>query len=184
MRTWGRILAMLVIVTTMTGCATVQKKFTRKKKVPDRIAPVIYIEQGPYQKKYSNSYYYKTHFSLWKSWHDDLLTQLGGNGKKVSRAGQEVYSNAVEMNRYLNPEKQAEFKIHVDALKKVLDEMERATSRSVEKASFRVELERIRREIANGFSYESVKGDLLPDAVDLGDQDAAASTDSAGAPAQ
>ena len=79
-----RLAALLTLAAAFAGCATMQKKFTPKKKVQAQHS-VVYLEEGPYQKKYSNEYYYKTHYTLWKSWHSELLDNLGGNHKKVER---------------------------------------------------------------------------------------------------
>ena len=99
----------LVLILAMvggSGCASVQKKFTRKKVEPTHVAAVMTFEEGAYQKKFSNDYYYKTHFTMWQSWHEELLNQLGGNSKKVARCAQEAAGHLTEMRRYLTPEKQ------------------------------------------------------------------------------
>ena len=156
-----------VLVLNAAGCATVQKKFTRKKKTPSHIPSVIYLESGPYQKKYSNEYYYKTHFTMWKSWQDELLIQLGGNGKKVSRCAQEATSHLTEMSRYLTPEKQALLKGQIDSLSQIMKKMEEQSFSRSDQVNLQTELEKIRRFVANNFYYEKVKNDLLPDTVDL-----------------
>ena len=76
----------LLLVLQGTGCESLPKKFIRKKTKPDHTAAVVYIEKGPYQKKFSNEYYYKMHYTLWKTWHDDVLKNLTGNSKKLQRA--------------------------------------------------------------------------------------------------
>ena len=54
-------LLLMALMINLAGCASVQKKFTRKKKEPKHVPAAVYFEEGPYQKKYSSSYYYKTH---------------------------------------------------------------------------------------------------------------------------
>src|SRR3989338_1464137 len=168
MKKWGGFFLVLVMAINVAGCASVQKKFTRKKKEPRHIPAVVYLEEGPYQKKYSNVYYYKTHFTFWKSCQDELINQLGGNGKKVSRAAQEALSNLQEMNQYLTPAKQEELRPQMDALAKIAQRIESGGYPDSEVGGVRVELEKIRRIVSNNFYYDKIKNDLLPESVDFG----------------
>lgn len=172
MRKYIQFINMFLIVATLAGCASassLQKKFTRKSKEPAHKAATIYIEeQGPYQKKFSNEYYYKTHFTLWKSWHSDLLDQLGGNNKKVTRCAQEALGHLTEMNRYLNPQKQAELAEVLGEFSQIEQLIERGPVSDTHIGTMRADLERIQRLIANNFYFDKVQASLLPDAVDLG----------------
>ncbi len=161
-------LLILMLAAELAGCATVQRKFTRKKKEPKHVAAAVYLEEAPVQKKYSNEYYYKTHFTLWKSWHGELLDQLGGNSKKVARCAQETYGHLTELYRYLMPEKQAELKPTLDSLTKLCRRLEGGTLSQSEEGGARVELEKLKRIVSNNFYYDKVKDELLPETVDLG----------------
>lgn len=151
-----------------SGCATVQKKFTRKKKEPAHIPSVVYIEQGAYQKKYSNDYYYRTHFTLWKSWHSELVDNIGGNHKKVLRAAEESLSHLTELNQYLVPAKQAELKPLIDSLSAVENKIEDNRYSKSDESGFRAELEKIQRIVSNNFYYDKVKEQVISEAVELG----------------
>ncbi len=161
-------LLLVVFVAGLAGCATVQKKFTRKKRTPKHTPASIYFQEGPYQKKFSNDYYYKTHYTFWRTWQDELITQLGGNQKKVARSAQEALGHLTEMNRYLAPEKQAELKPQLDDLTRITRNIEGRGLSDSEIGSVRVELEKIKRIVSNGFYYDKVKDQLLPDTIDLG----------------
>jgi hypothetical protein len=151
----------------LSGCESIPKKFIRKKKEPKHIAAVIPLEQGPYQKKFSNDYYYKTHFTLWRGWHEDLLNQWGGNRKKVMRAAQESQSELSQMGQYLQPEKQAQLKPVLNSLTEIVRKIEDGQIASQE-AMMRYELEKIQRDVNNNFYYDKVKESVLQDTVDLG----------------
>ena len=168
MRTSVKIIAALLVAFQVAGCATVQKKFTRKSKEPAYTPKALYFEEGTYQKKFSNDYYYKTHFTMWRSWHSELMDQLGGNNKKVSRCAQETLSHLSEMRRYLVPEKQAELDPIIADFSKVEQKVERGVS-DAEMGSVKVELERLQRAVNSNFYYEKVKSSLAADSVDLGD---------------
>ena len=157
-----------IILIGLTGCASIPKKFIRKKNEPAHIPSVIYFQEGPYQKKYSNAYYYKTHFTLWKSWQDELLLQWNGNSKKVARATQEAYSHLTEMNRYLVLEKQNELKPLLDELSEIVKQMNIDAYAESSQSGVRVELEKIKRIVSNDFYYDKVKDSVLVDDVDLG----------------
>lgn len=156
-----------LLIAPMTGCATVQKKFTRKKKEPAHIPAAIYFEEGPYQKKYSNVYYYKTHYTLWKTWHEDLLKVIGGNRLKLQRCAEESLNHLTQMRGCLVPEKQKELD---PLLKQMTDYVKKidlgAYSRS-EEAGMRTELQKLKRLVDNDFYYDKVAGQILPDTVNL-----------------
>ncbi|MCG3176132.1 MAG: hypothetical protein MOGMAGMI_01072 [Candidatus Omnitrophica bacterium] len=157
-----------VLAASTAGCATVQKKFTRKKKAPERTQSVIYLEEGPHQKKYSNEYYYKTHYTFWSTWQDDLLDNLrDGNKKRLRRAAQEVVSHLAEMSNYLQPEPKAELDVIIARLQAIRERLEAGYYDS-NPESLRPEIEQIGRSVAGGYYYSKVKDRLLPDVVDLG----------------
>ena len=157
-----------VLLLELAGCASVQKKFTRKPKTPSHIPAAIYLQEGPYQKKFSNEYYYKTHFTMWKSWHGELINELGDNQKKVSRCAQEARGHLAEMHRYLVPAKQAELEPQLDELNRIAASIESGRYSDSQYGQTRTDLERIQRLVANNFYYDKVKANLLPDTVDLG----------------
>lgn len=156
----------------LAGCATVQKKFTRKKKEPARQTVILPLDQGPYQKRYSNDYYYKTHYTMWRTWHDELLNELGGNSKRVARAAEEDLSNLQSMQTYLVGDKKDQLGLVLGSLNAVLAKIDQGRMASGEEATIKSELERIGRTVASNFYYDKIKDSLLPDTVDLGAQDA------------
>ena len=158
----------LLLVLQGTGCESLPKKFIRKKTQPEHTAAVVYIEKGPYQKKFSNEYYYKMHYTLWKTWHDEVLDNLGGNSKKIKRASEEAYSHLDQMGKYLNPRKQDKLTELTEELKVFVDAFQDDRYSRSELPAMKSDLDRIKRRVANDFYYEKVKADLLPDEVDLG----------------
>ena len=168
MRKKTACLILLLSLPALAGCESLPRKFIRKKAVAEHTPAVVYIEKGPYQKKFSNEYYYKTHYTLWKTWQDETLDNLNGNSKKRSRSAQEAYSNLDQMSRYLKPEKKTQLQPLLDDLKKCMDKLDEGNTSASQIASMRPELERIQRLVGNDFYYDKVKEYLLPDNVDLG----------------
>ncbi len=163
-----RAIYLLLLMLWTGGCASLPKKFIRKKKVAPHTPSAVYLQDGPTQKKYSNEYYYKTHFTFWKSWHDELIDQLGGNSKKVYRCAQESVNHLMEMNRYLSPAKQAELASPIADLTRITRRLESGNTSPSEQSGFHSELEKIHRIVSNNFYYNKVKDDLAPETVDLG----------------
>jgi hypothetical protein len=160
-------LAALVLAGS-TGCASVQRKFTRKKKEPARIPAVMYVEEGPYQKKFSNEYYYKTHYTLWRTWHDELLNQLGGNRAKVARCAEESYGHLSALVKLLDAETAPKLDEQAKAFERIEKRLSDRSYSGSEEPALRGELERIKRLVSNDFYYAKVKEHVLPDTVDLG----------------
>ena len=158
---------LVLCVMSVAGCASLPKKFIRQKPKPEHTPAVVYVEQGNYQKKFSNEYYYKTHFTLWKTWQDEVLLNLGGNAKKVARSAEEAYSHLDQMNRYLKPEKQAELKPLLDESKRFMDRFDQGTDSKTAVMAMKSDLETLRRRVSNDFYYDKVKDGVLPDAVAL-----------------
>lgn len=175
---WGLIAALAL---GLSGCATVQKKFTRKKKEPAHVAKAIAFEEGPYQKKFSNEYYYKSHYTYWKAWQGEWIDGLAGNRKRSAHNAEEAVSNLDQMKNYLKPEKAKELEEPLHVLQRLMEQTEIGQYSGV--ATMRVELEKWRRIISSGFYFDKVKDDLLPDTVDLGAGTAAATPAGGQAPA-
>lgn len=172
MRKSFKVVTLIVLAAGLAGCATlpttIQKKFTRKPKEVSHKPVAVYTQEGAYQKQYSNDYYYKTHYTMWKSWMSELINQLGGNSKKLSRCGQESLSHLTEMNRYLVPDKQAELKPMLDSLTELVAKLDDRGFSDSELGGVRTELEKIMRIVGNNFYYDKIKASLIPDTVDLG----------------
>ena len=168
MKKLATFLLFMTLVINLSGCASVQKKFTRKKKEPAHIAAAVYFEEGPYQKKYSNAYYYKTHYTMWKSWQDDLINGIGGNRKKTERNAEEALNHLTEMSHYLAPEKEKELEPLLEELTTLTKKIDMGTYSNSENADLRVELQKIKRLVSNDFYYDKVANEILPDTVNTG----------------
>ena len=161
-------LLFLALMMPLAGCASVQKKFIRKKKEPRHIPAAVYFEEGAYQKKYSNAYYYKMHYTLWKSWQSDLIAGIGGNRKKTQRNAEESLNHLTEMSRVLTPEKEKELEPLLEELTRLVKKIDSGAYSNSENADLRAEFQKIKRLVDNDFYYDKVAGQILPDAVNVG----------------
>jgi len=152
-------IVMVAIAFAFTGCATAKKKFIRKKD-QKIIRPVVYTQEE-YQKEFTNKYYYQSHFTYWKIWHEELLSYLGKNQKRQERSINEILSNLTDMRSLLSEPKHSELDAHIQELEQVSERIQ-AGRRGITERS---RLEGIKRLIANNFYYEKVADSVLPDQV-------------------
>lgn len=158
------LVAALAASNALCGCATMKKKFIRKK--PERvIQPVVYTEDK-FVKQYSNKYYYSTHFSNWRTWHDELLNSMSDNTKRQERAVQEALMNLQSMQKQLISPKKEELGAQIAEVREAAALLE--SGKSASDASVRLKLERTRRVINSGFYYDKVKDFIPAETVDLG----------------
>ncbi len=160
-------LILICLAVTAAGCETLPRKFIRKKKEPAHVSAVMFTDEGGSQKSFSNEYYYKMHYTLWKTWHDDMILNLTGNAKKLTRCTDEAYSHLEQMQAYLKPEKGSELKVSLDELSKYRTRIKSQTLSRSEAATFKTDLDRIRRQVVNNYYYDKVKEHVLPDVVEL-----------------
>lgn len=150
------------------GCESLPRKFIRKPKAPKHVPAVIYTEEGEYQKKFSNEYYYKTHYTMWKTWHSEIGKQLGGNSKRLERSAQEALSHLEQMAVYLDEPTRAELDEHVQALGRIVKRIEASGYSKSADASVRTELDKIERIVGQRFQFSEVKDHILQQTVELG----------------
>jgi hypothetical protein len=158
-------LILAALLAGVSGCETLPKKFIRKKKEPAYRPSTVLLDEGPYQKQYSNEYYYKQHFTLWRTWHSELITQLGGNHRQVARAAQESLGHMQDMNRYLKPERQTEMAPLLEEMGKITKRIEAGTYSKTDALAMRSDIERVQRQVASNFYYDKIKQDLIEDTV-------------------
>jgi len=147
----------LFLVTTVSGCANVQKKFTRKKKETVKM-PRVY-QPRKYEKKPTPELY-KKHFSYWESWQSELIKVLGQNHKKDTLCIEQIISNLKDMQDILVPEKGDELTKHIERLMQVKDVIYRESGSHADKGWTLSTLDRESRYIKREFQYNKVKGYL------------------------
>lgn len=145
------IIALLAL--NISGCETMRKKFTRKKKTVK--APRIY-QVKKYEKKPTPELYSK-HYVFWSSWHSELIKVLGQNHKKDVQCIEQIISNLNDMANILIPEKGALLKTHIDKLEKVREMITKEDLGVGNKHYAIMTLEREERYIKREFSLSKMK---------------------------
>ncbi|MBF0521648.1 MAG: hypothetical protein HQL24_01180 [Candidatus Omnitrophica bacterium] len=104
------IVCLLAVSLSLSGCETLRKKFTRKKKEDEEstVMPILEPIEYPANKE-SSQEKYTYHYSLWKGWYKDLVAALDDNenDKRVKYLLTETMTQLEEMTKLLKGEKQA-----------------------------------------------------------------------------
>lgn len=113
--TWFACFVVILITANLTGCASLRKKFIRKKKKPKDVTPHYYSIQ-----KYDilpSIELYTKHYVFWRSWHNEIIELLGENSKKDKRCIDEMVGNLEDMKTLLVDEKGEELERHIQVLR-------------------------------------------------------------------
>lgn len=159
---WSALLVLCLLV-NLTGCETVRKKFTRKKKATVKV-PKMYQTKMYYKKPAPELY--KKHFSYWDSWHSELIKTLGKNHKKDVKCIEESVNNLNDMQGLLVPEKADRLRNHIDKLVKIKDIIFKEDLTQFNKNYVLMTLEREDRAIKREFKYAKIKDYIKKEADD------------------
>lgn len=146
------------------GCATVKKKFTRKKNVQE-VRPVVYTEKE-FTKPYTNDYYYTNNFNMWKVWHEELLKTIGGNAKSSRRAGEEAVARLKEMQTYLEEPKFTDLGVLISQVERAVTDIQNGVS-DASGGQAKFTLEKTLRLIKSGYYTDDVKAWIKKDEIVL-----------------
>jgi len=135
-----------------------QRKFTRKKKVEEKPAPVITMYD--YKKDLRVEELYKKRFLFWKSWHGELIDRLDETYKKRIDCYDQALMNLQEMKNYLAPAKAAELELFAEKMKALDPDIRKKRLTELETREMKSSLEKMKRRIDNEFSYSNVENFL------------------------
>lgn len=157
-RKFTACILILILFVSSAGCATLQRKFARKEKEEERIAPVITTYD--YSKELRVDELYRKHFLFWQSWQTELINRLDATLKKRTTCYDYIISSLMEMRKYLIGPKVEELDSFIVEVKSIeTDIKDKKLSKSSQYRIKRI-LERTKRQIDRKFSYPNVKGSL------------------------
>ena len=146
----------LMLLVSFTGCAALQRKFTRKKKNDGgRVAPVITTYD--YSKDLRVDELYKKHFLFWKTWHSELIDRMDTGHKKRAACFDHAVANLVEMKNYLADPKAQELDPYIEKMANITNDIRDKRLSKSEKYNLKQMLEKTQREINKYFSFSDVK---------------------------
>jgi len=112
-----RILLMLIIASflvNLAGCASLKRKFTRKKK---KVKKPVYYKVREYDIRPSLELYEK-HYIYWVHWQRKFISELGRNFKNDIRSIQEICGELESMAALLTDEEAEKLRPHIERIKK------------------------------------------------------------------
>lgn len=145
------------------GCATVKKKFTRKKDERP-VQPVVYTEKD-YTKPYTNEYYYTNSYNMWKVWHEELANTRSDNTKHLGRSAAEAVSRLKEMQNLLEEPKRTELGEQITQVERAAADLERGIDARTGQTKFL--LDKTLRVIKANFHADDVKPWIKKDEIVL-----------------
>lgn len=146
----------LILTISLTGCGPMQKKFVRKKKNEEKIAPVV-VTTYDYSKELRVEELYKKYFLFWKSWQTELIDRMDASHKKRIECYDFTVESLLQMKKYLSDAKGNEFEHFISEIKSIDPDIRKQTLSKSEKYRFRQLLENTKRKIDKQFSYPQVK---------------------------
>ena len=150
------ILLTAMLISGLTGCDAVQRKFTRKKTV---VKMPHFYQVKKYIKKPSPELY-KKHYAYWASWQEDMIQFVGQNHKKDERSIEEAIGHLKDMQNILIPSKAEELQPHIERMEGVRQIIFRGELSFANKDYVRSIIEREDRAIKRDFCYNKVKDSL------------------------
>lgn len=147
-----------LLLTTLTGCQALVRKFTRPPKEVKKEEPIIQPEIYP-DKSAAKDMLYKDYFLFWQTWADELLAHLNekANLKKQKECAYEALDNLFKMRSLLNEEKAKEFEPLVDEFKTVRDIVFAGRLVSSDFDYLRLKVERIKAKVRRKFIFSKVQ---------------------------
>jgi hypothetical protein len=150
-----------ILVSALSGCTTLRRKFTRKKKkdgdVSQKFIPVL--EPIDYAVKVQSPLErYKYHYSLWRVWERDLLQAIEAEAsdKRQKYLLAESIEQLEGMKNLLDDQERPGLTLLIDGLREVQKGYEKSASMR-SKFSTKKKIERNSREVRNGFSPDQVQ---------------------------
>ena len=151
------IILIFFLLLNITGCESLRKKFTRKKKETVKMPHIYQVRK--YEKRPSPELYQK-HYAYWTSWQSELISVLGDNHKKDRRCIEEAVGQLCDMQNILVPEKGQELTPHIEKMMSVKDTIFNEELTQANRDYILRTLEREDRLIKKDFSPGKVKNYL------------------------
>ena len=155
------VVMILVLVSGLVGCETIQRKFTRKTKRRP-IRPRFYTAGA--QETRPNIELYMMHYTYWKTWHEDLVANAGVNAKRDKMASGNALSHLNDMKKYLMEEKAEELDGYIKQTRDITDRITKdGGSLQTQIGRLKQRLDNIRARVVRKFYYKKVKDYIKPD---------------------
>ncbi len=151
----------LVLVLAVSGCETLRRKFTRRKRRKTAQEEMVVVPRDYSEHPFPNDVLYVQYFTYWKAWNQEWVARLSERGahKKIVSCGEQTLVNLEKMRTYLTDEKQKELDTSIEKTRALLEEIEAHTSLLPSQYSgYRYRADRILSTVNRRFDMRHVKG--------------------------
>lgn len=147
-------------IITASGCDAFVRKFTRKPKYEIKEEMVLVPEE--YKPRSDKEGVYREYFLYWKSWQDELINAFVGrlNQRKQFDCADEALKNLNYMRSMLKEDKQKALDKYIGQMQDLRDMIKKEIY-GMNFDMYRMQAERIKKNLLRDFSYPKVKGSLL-----------------------
>jgi hypothetical protein len=106
----------LVCILCLAGCESLQKKFTRKKKMTGPKEEMVIVPRDYEANPLPSDVRYKQYFVYWKSWNQELVTAINDQApfKKIVSCVEQAKTNLTKMVTLLKEEKAKELEVYLN----------------------------------------------------------------------
>jgi hypothetical protein len=143
----------------LSGCGPSWKRKFVRKRAPQEAEPVFVYQPQDYQKE-PNIERYQKHFVFWKSWHEELISELGNNRAGDIRAFEEALKDLSGMKGCLNDAKAAELDIYIGKLAGFFDSYKSGDLDIVRSHQMRDDLDRLMLRMDKLFRFSKVRDSI------------------------
>lgn len=148
------IITVCFLLFDIAGCASLQKKFTRKKKAGVKHPRIYQLKK--YEKKPTPELY-KKHYAYWMTWQSEIISDLGRSHKKDVRCMEEIVGQLKDMQGILVDEKAEELDRHINRLSGIRETILKEELSQYNRHSVLQTLESEDRAIKRDFCYKKIK---------------------------
>jgi hypothetical protein len=153
------ILIGLTLILGLSGCATIKRKFTRKKKKENKPEVILALED--YDKFIDYHELYKKHYLLWQYWHDELIASLEKNFKKQRQCVEQSLEHLRALGKYITEEKKELLNTYVERLEEIREKILKRRLNPIERDRISRELQKLKRLIDKEFRYSEIKAYIV-----------------------
>ncbi|MFB3919855.1 hypothetical protein BU251_05850 [Candidatus Velamenicoccus archaeovorus] len=156
----------LMFILQASGCETLRKKFTRKRKTQTSNEVMVVSPRDYGAHPFPNNVMYKQYFAYWKSWNQELVTALNdrASDKKVLECVNQSLINLEKMMTYLKDDQAAALSVYAKQTQALQRQIQSKPGLSTEDARrFRYTAERILSCVNREFDSTKMKAHLKPD---------------------
>lgn len=148
----------LFIQSTICGCASIQKKFSRKKS-QQKVVQKFYSDKD--FKRAPNDVLYRDHIRYFNSWMDDLLGYDSFNYKSDMRSLTEAAAHLQDLKKFLPDDMWPPLKKNINDLLGIADKLKDGTVSLKENPRMMSTIRSIQKNVNSKYSFNKVKN-IIP----------------------